>query len=198
MMIEFWDDRYSQVSYIYGESPNLFFKSFIDDEKPGKILLPAEGEGRNAVYAATKGWEVYAFDQSAIAREKALKLAKKNNTQINYTKSDAFKFDYQKRKYSAVGILHFHIPLSYRRPFFNQIIDCLIPSGKIVIEVFSTIIYPDVICGPQLLELRYEKEELEEYFNKLNIIFSDQLDIVLNEDDFHKGKVNVIRMIVMN
>jgi len=29
---------------------------------PGKVLFPAEGEGRNAVHAAMLGWEVHAFD----------------------------------------------------------------------------------------------------------------------------------------
>ncbi len=36
--------------------PNHFFKEQIDKiSVPGKLLLPGEGEGRNAVYAA-KAW----------------------------------------------------------------------------------------------------------------------------------------------
>jgi hypothetical protein len=35
------------------------------------MLLPAEGEGRNAVFSASLGWDVYAFDFSSNAREKA-------------------------------------------------------------------------------------------------------------------------------
>ena len=55
-MKEFWNERYSQEAYAYGTEPNAFFKSRIDQLSPGKLLLPAEGEGRNAVYAATKGF----------------------------------------------------------------------------------------------------------------------------------------------
>ena len=61
-MKEFWNERYSQEAYAYGTEPNAFFKSRIDQLSPGKLLLPAEGEGRNAVYAATKGFEVSAYD----------------------------------------------------------------------------------------------------------------------------------------
>ena len=40
-----------------------------------KILLAAEGEGRNAVYAASIGWEVFAYDFSEFGYKKAMKLA---------------------------------------------------------------------------------------------------------------------------
>ena len=54
-MKQFWNQRYSDKAYAYGTEPNAFFKSQLDQRPPGRILLPAEGEGRNAVYAATLG-----------------------------------------------------------------------------------------------------------------------------------------------
>ena len=53
-MKDFWNDRYGRAEYAYGKNPNVFFKEQLDLLPPGKILLPAEGEGRNAVYAAEK------------------------------------------------------------------------------------------------------------------------------------------------
>jgi hypothetical protein len=61
-MIDFWNARYSAAEYAYGTEPNAFFKAQLDQLTPGRLLLPAEGEGRNAVYAAKKGWEVAAFE----------------------------------------------------------------------------------------------------------------------------------------
>jgi len=69
-----WNHRYADSECIYGTKPNDFFKQELDILVPGKILLPAEGEGRNAVYAAEKGWIVSAFDQSDESRKKALLL----------------------------------------------------------------------------------------------------------------------------
>lgn len=63
-MSNFWDDRYRDGKYIYGTNPNAFFKEYIIKHPIGTILLPAEGEGRNAVYAAQCGWKVEAFDLS--------------------------------------------------------------------------------------------------------------------------------------
>ena len=50
-MKDFWNERYDEESYAYGNSPNVFFKQQLDKLKVGSLLLPAEGEGRNAVYA---------------------------------------------------------------------------------------------------------------------------------------------------
>ena len=54
-MQNMWDSRYSNAEYAYGTTPNAFLKSVLDRiDLTGKILFPAEGEGRNAVYAAKK------------------------------------------------------------------------------------------------------------------------------------------------
>lgn len=61
-MEAFWNNRYKEKEFAYGIAPNQFFKESINKLKiKGTILLPAEGEGRNAVYAAKKGLKVTAF-----------------------------------------------------------------------------------------------------------------------------------------
>jgi hypothetical protein len=74
-MNEFWNNRYSTEEYAYGTLPNEYLKEEAEKLKPGNILFPAEGEGRNAVHAARLGWKVYAFDISTEAKLKAEKLA---------------------------------------------------------------------------------------------------------------------------
>ncbi len=83
-MRDFWNVRYSEEIYAYGTAPNVFFSSELKKLPPGKALFPAEGEGRNAVYAATCGWNVIAFDQSEAGKEKALQLAAKKGVEIDY------------------------------------------------------------------------------------------------------------------
>ena len=73
-MKEFWNQRYSELGYAYGTEPNEFFKEALLRYKEEllpehpRLLMPAEGEGRNAVYAAELGFEVTAFDVSEQAR----------------------------------------------------------------------------------------------------------------------------------
>lgn len=72
---ERWNERYSTDEFAYGEEPNAYFKEQLDKLNAGAILFPAEGEGRNAVFAATRGWRVAAFDISTEGKKKALRLA---------------------------------------------------------------------------------------------------------------------------
>ena len=79
-----WNERFSRPEFVYGEQPNDYFKEQIEKLPAGKILLPAEGEGRNGVHAAKLGWKVSAFDISAQGKNKALKLAEKNKVTLDY------------------------------------------------------------------------------------------------------------------
>ena len=72
---EFWDERYSSIGFVYGTEPNIFFKDELNKLTPGNILLLGGGKGRNAVYAAVKGWNGDAVEFSIEAKEKALELA---------------------------------------------------------------------------------------------------------------------------
>ena len=103
-MENIWDKRYSEKKYIYGMEPNTFFKNWLDMQKPEDILFPAEGEGRNAVYAAIKGWNVTAFDFSEEGKKKALSLAKEYNTKVIYDVSGAETYKPDK-KFDAIVLI---------------------------------------------------------------------------------------------
>jgi hypothetical protein len=59
-----WDERFSGEEYVYGIQPNAFLEEQLPLLEPGTILFACEGEGRNAVFAASLGWNVSAFDGS--------------------------------------------------------------------------------------------------------------------------------------
>ncbi|MCX7998787.1 MAG: methyltransferase domain-containing protein, partial [Leptospiraceae bacterium] len=107
---EFWNERYSLEEYVYGESPNIYFKEKLDSLPKGKILLPCEGEGRNAVHAAQKGFEVFAFDQSEVAQKKAFKLANKYGVKINYDVYEMESANYKEQSFDVLGLIFAHFP----------------------------------------------------------------------------------------
>lgn len=80
----FWNKRYAEEGLAYGDAPNEFLRRELDQFDPGSLLLPAEGEGRNAVWAAVNGWKVYAYDTSTVGRDKALGMARRRGVEIEY------------------------------------------------------------------------------------------------------------------
>jgi hypothetical protein len=75
-----WDERYNSEDFAYGENPNVFLTETLPQFTPGKALFAAEGEGRNAVFAAGLGWEVSAFDLCSFSCFYKIKLP----SSINY------------------------------------------------------------------------------------------------------------------
>lgn len=48
----FWNYKYTEQPELYGTAPNEYFRDKIRDLSPGRLLIPGEGEGRQALYAA--------------------------------------------------------------------------------------------------------------------------------------------------
>jgi hypothetical protein len=55
-MKSMWNDRYGKIEFAYASSLTTLLKEQLIKIPAGTILFPAEGEGRNAIYAATQGW----------------------------------------------------------------------------------------------------------------------------------------------
>ena len=136
-MKAFWNQRYSEPEFAYGEAPNVFLKTQIDLLAAGKILFPAEGEGRNAVYAAKLGWEVAAFDTSEAGQKKAFVLAEKNGVAIDYIVNSFDNLPYQVAQFDAIGLVYAHFPAHLKSNFHKQLSTYLKPGGKVIFEAFS-------------------------------------------------------------
>lgn len=192
----FWDERYSGEEYVYGTEPNQFLKEQLIKIHPVQnLLLPGEGEGRNAVYAAKLGWNVDAFDQSQVAKLKAEKLAKESNVRINYSNADLTKFSPQKNNYACAAIIFVHLPADIRFEFYKKVINALKPNGKIILELFSINQYGKNSGGPQNLEMLSTIDEIKKGFEKLKPIIIKEENVYLNEGDKHSGEASVIRFV---
>lgn len=192
----FWDERYSSKEYVYGTEPNQFFKEQIDKfSSPGILLMPGEGEGRNAVYAAKLGWQVDAFDQSINAQKKALKLAKNYEMNISYQVTDLTKFYIEKNKYDAAAIIFVHFNSEQRSVFHQRIMDSLKPGGKIILESFSKNQLGKSSGGPQDLGMLYSFEDIKDDFKEMRTILLEEKNVFIKEGEKHSGEACVIRYV---
>lgn len=201
-MLEFWNERYKKDEYAYGIEPNVFFKSIIDDLHVGKILLPAEGEGRNAVYAASIGWETFAFDLSTEGRTKALKLAESKNVHIDYFIGSFGDLPYQDRQFDAIALIYAHFQSDKKSSFHKTLQDYLKPGGHLIFEAFSKnhLAYNSVndkVGGPRDEAMLYSVEELKRDFSALEISYLKEEVIHLSEGACHIGMGSVVRMVAV-
>ena len=101
-----WDERYKKDVYVYGKEPNDFFKACLVKFNPGSILMPADGEGRNGVFAAKKGWVATSFDLSAEGKAKAWSLAHEYSVTINYIVGNFEALAFEKEQFEAIGLIY--------------------------------------------------------------------------------------------
>lgn len=194
-MNEFWETRYGSPVYAYGTQPNVFFKGSIDKLIPGRVLLPAEGEGRNAVYAAQRGWSVEAFDFSEAARQKALQLADTIGVSLRYTIATFEEIDVPADTYDLIGLIYAHMPSVERKLVHKRLISFLKPSGYVVLEAFHKEQLGNPSGGPQNSDMLYSRTDLLEDFNELDIQQLEEVYTDLNEGPYHRGSACVIRLV---
>jgi 2-polyprenyl-3-methyl-5-hydroxy-6-metoxy-1,4-benzoquinol methylase len=195
-----WDDRYSNEEFAYGEEPNNFFKEEIEKLNAGTILLPAEGEGRNAVYAAKLGWKVAAFDISEEGKNKALKLAAANDVSIDYQVGELETLNYQTEQFDAIALIYAHFPAEIKSSIHKTLDKYLRQNGIIIFEAFSKkhleyLALNDKVGGPKDIESLFSIEEIQADFSNYEIIELVEKEIELNEGLFHNGKGSVIRFV---
>ena len=193
-MEEFWNQRYATGEYAYGTKPNEFFKSQIDQLSPGKILLPAEGEGRNAVYAAMKGWNVYAFDLSKEAKHKAEKLADRIGVTLNYQIANLDDIAYDEKYFDVLGLVYAHFPGVMRRPFHQKLEKLLKINGVLILEGFSKNQYKRSTGGPKNIDMLFDIDDLRKDFPLIKNARIEEEQVILNEGFYHQGMASIIRM----
>lgn len=195
MMRNAWDKRFATKEYVYGTEPNTFFKTFIDGHAPGTLLLPGEGEGRNAVYAALRGWTVHAFDSSRVARKKARKLARTKSVSIKYDIKDVNKFHPVPDTYDLVGIIFLHLEPVQRSRLHRLLVQCLRPGGHMILEAFEKKQIDLQTGGPRNIDYLYRMEDILGEFSALRTIESIEETIILDSNLAHQGEGRVIRYI---
>jgi len=194
-MSDFWNERFSIKEYVYGESPNVFFAEQLGRLKSGSIVLPCEGEGRNAVYAAALGWQVNAFDSSEAGKVKALQLAEKKSVVIDYIVENAVAATYPENSVDVVAFIYAHFPPAIRKQIHQKAIGWLKPGGVIILEAFNPKQLNNQSGGPEDLPRLYSEEILKEDFESLKAEMMKSLQTELKEGKFHQGVADIIRFV---
>lgn len=195
-----WNERYDSELFAYGTTPNHYLKQQLDRLDPGSILFPAEGEGRNAVFAATKGWQVSAFDISINGRKKALQLAQQNQVAIDYQVGELSTLHYQKEEFDVIALIYAHFPADIKSSLHQTLQQYLRKGGLIIFEAFSKnhleyIAKNEKVGGPKDIESLFSIDEIKTDFPDYDIIELQETEIELQEGLYHNGTGSVIRFV---
>lgn len=193
-----WDNRYREEAYAYGKAPNVFFSEWLTRFTPGSILMPADGEGRNGVFAAELGWQVTSFDLSIEGQSKAKQLAQEKNVTLQYIVSDLTHLTFDPGSFDAIGMIYAHFDADRKAAFHRKLDNCLKSGGIVLFEAFSknhlvwNQLHPEV-GGPREAGMLYSIAEIRAYFPGYEILLLQEEEIQLQEGKYHNGTGSVIR-----
>jgi SAM-dependent methyltransferase len=189
-----WNDRYGGGEYIFGKEPNQYFQSKLSLLTPGTIYLPGDGEGRNAVYAAKKNWEVTSADFSTVALQRAEEFAKIENVKIDFQFMDLINEDVPKNKYDVLAVSYLHFNGKNKEVVHKKLGESVKVGGHLILECFSEKQIALNSGGPRKKDSLYTVNELKKYYSGFEFLEAEDILTQLNEGEGHQGDAYVVRL----
>jgi SAM-dependent methyltransferase len=190
-----WDERYSEAGYLYGTAPNEFLVSVVGRIPKGEILTLAEGEGRNAVYLASLGYDVTGVDGSEVGLRKALELATERGVTITTIHADLSEYEIGQEQWDGIVASYCHIPSTIRIPLHQAVVRGLKPRGLFVLEAYSKEQLSYNTGGPQSLDLLVSLDDLKQELAGLEFIHAVQVEREVREGSRHNGLASVVQIL---
>jgi cyclopropane fatty-acyl-phospholipid synthase-like methyltransferase len=198
--IAHWNERYADASeYLFGTAPNAFLERQKARFKPGmRVLAVCDGEGRNGVWLAELGCEVWSVDAAPNATDKArrLAIARGVSDRMHISTHDMMLWDWKAQQFDAVvGIFFQFANPKMRTALFQGMQDATKPGGLIVLEGYGLKQLEFKTGGPKDAENLYTIPLIREEFNAMNIEFVEEYDASLSEGARHQGMSALVDMI---
>lgn len=195
----FWSARYRDAgnTYLFGTTANRFLASHADLFVPdATVLSVADGEGRNSVWLASEGLRVTATEISAVALEKARKLAAGQHVAIDFVLTDAVSWDYPKNTFDYVVAIFIQFATPAQRAIiFEGMKRALKPGGYLLLQGYTPKQLEYRTGGPAAAENLYTEAMLRDAFADLELIELHEYEDVLEEGTGHNGRSALIGMV---
>ncbi|MBF6372043.1 class I SAM-dependent methyltransferase [Nocardia farcinica] len=160
-----WDERYAQSELVWGAPPNNTVVEYVyglqrrttaeDEGRLPRALDLACGEGRNALWLATHGWEVHAVDFSQVGIDKgrtvATRLSRSVRSRITWQCADVTDLDAAgvSGPFELVLMVFLHLPEQQRRAVVRAAARRLAPEGTLLVLGHDSTNLTDGHGGPQ-------------------------------------------------
>lgn len=129
----FFNVIYGHFGGAFTHEPNRLVVETASTLPPGRALDIAMGEGRNAVYLASQGWDVTGFDVSDEALRQATDRAREAGVHIRVLRGTSETFDYGRDRWDLILLSYAFAPV--RDPaYVERLRDALRPGGVLVFE----------------------------------------------------------------
>lgn len=187
-----WDARYSATELIWTAEPNRFLVAEVADLPPGRAVDLACGEGRNAVWLATLGWQVTGVDFSSVGLDKGRAMAAERGVDVDFVHADVTAWTPEPGTFDLVAILYLQVPAADREAVLGHAVDGLAPGGSLVVIGHDSRNLTEGYGGPQDPAVLYGPEDLVPLLGALEVDKAERVDRPVETDDGTKVAIDVV------
>ena len=148
MDAEDWDDRYAASELVWSREPNQFVAAELADLPVGTAVDLAAGEGRNAIWLASRGWSATAVDFSQVALDKGARLAADAGIDVTWVCADATTWQ-PPAPVDLVVVAYLQLPADDRRRAVQGAARMLAPGGTLLLVAHDSTNLTEGTGGPQ-------------------------------------------------
>lgn len=192
-----WDQRYAEPGFAYGTEPNDFLAANAERYLPagGEVLCLAEGEGRNAVFLARRGFRVTGVDSSAVGLAKARTLAAERGVAIETAVADLADYELGVARWDGIVSIWCHTPPALRARLHRAVVAALRPGGVFVLEAYTPAQLAHRTGGPPVAEMMMTLAAVRAELAGLDIVVGEETTREVHEGKYHDGTSAVLQVI---
>ncbi|HET8586736.1 MAG TPA: methyltransferase domain-containing protein [Candidatus Limnocylindria bacterium] len=116
---------------------NALLAAVVDRRPPGRALDVCMGEGRNAIFLATRGWRTTGVDVSSEGIARARERAAVARVDVTLVQRPATEFDFGRQAWDLISFLYAPVPIT-DPGFVARASATLTPGGVVVVESFAS------------------------------------------------------------
>lgn len=144
-----WDDRYAGRELVWTAEPNRFVVAELQDLAPGRALDVGAGEGRNAVWLASRGWQVTAVDFSAVGLDEGRRLAEDRGVAVDWVLADVRDYQPEPGCFQLVLIAYLQLREAELDGVLRRAVTALAPGGVLLVVGHDVANQTEGTGGPQ-------------------------------------------------
>ncbi|HEY4606637.1 MAG TPA: class I SAM-dependent methyltransferase [Acidimicrobiia bacterium] len=176
-----WDQRYRSADRLWSATPNLFVADRLKTITPGRGLDLAAGEGRNATWLASLGWDVTAVDFSEVAVERG----SSHSDDVEFLVADVLEWE-PSHTYDLVLIAYLHLVPSDFENVIRRAKQWVAVGGELFLIGHDVSNIDDGWGGPQYPEVLWDVPDIVAWLDGMLIVESEVVRRPVETEDGNK------------
>lgn len=158
-----WDERYAASDLVWSAGPNVWVEKVASELPVGTALDLAAGEGRNALWLAERGWRATAVDFSAVALDRAGRIAAERlgdaADRLRTVVADVTRYG-DDRDYDLVLVVYLQLPSEQRRAALRAAAARVAPGGRLLVVAHHGDNLAEGVGGPPDPAVLYTEQDV--------------------------------------